>query len=338
MKILLISTAALDTPPKFYGGQEQVVADLAEILIKKGHKVSIACTSGSIVPKGVEHIPTVNKDIDGFFENLALIEYWERLDEFDIIHDNSHAKQAYSIFYQKPEIFRFLSTLHCPTSIIYPLTRPNLVCISRSHSNNIWELYGYESKIVYNGINLGKYEYQEEKGDRFVFLGRPNPQKGLLEAIEYCKKLDVGLDVIGGMLESMSEYAISVARACPIDSKWRYWGAVTHQTKVNILKNAKALISPLNWNVEPFGLIVPEALACGTPIITYNKGSMPELVKNRETGYVVNSPAGFKRAMLSVNEIDPKVCRKDAEERWSRERMTVDYLRVYTRVLEGERW
>lgn len=338
IKILLISTAALPTPPVEYGGMEWVVYDLAVSLMLKGHKVSVAAAQGSKFPDGIELIETVKQGQYGFMEKEALRAYQSRLDEFDIIHDNSHFKLVFSLFRGYENKYNYLSTLHTTVSIKYPIINPNLVCVSRSLAAYIDRLYHYNPKAVLNATDLSRYKYSKEKSDRFLFLARPNPEKGALDAINFCKKLDVPIDVVAGRLAGDPiGYATDVARACTWGSKWVYHGAISHDRKYEFLTNAKALIFPLNWQ-EPFGLNIIEALASGTPVIAYKRASMKEIIIPGKTGFLPIGPKDFLDSMRKVDQIKPEDCRADAEKRWHRDRMADDYLKLYDLVRSGERW
>lgn len=340
MNILLISTTCLPVPPSTYGGLESVVYDLAEVLSRMNHEVAVACPIESKLPEGVTHIPTVSCYEYKWNENLALMEYIDRVQDYDIVHDHSHQKLVYLLFRKNEDSFSYLSTLHCPDSILYPVLNPCLVTISRDHQWRIYNKYGYTSNVVYNGIDVERYIYSEDKSNRYICLGRPNRHKGTLTAIKYCKELDVPLDVVGGLLEEApTDYAVQVARECLLGSKWKYHGSVSHDTKAKLLSQAKALIFPFSddWN-EPFGLTVIEALASGTPIVTWNRGVFRETIIHGKTGYLANNEEEFKQYMLEVDNINPEDCRRDALARWTRERMTSDYLALYNRVLAGEKW
>ena len=343
MKVFLISTACLEVPPRTYGGLEQVVYDLSKRLAQRGHEVTVACPIGSQLPENVEMVPTIDLNTDKWNENLALLKILEdgRIMDADIIHDHSHRKSIYSSIKDHEEECHYLSTLHCPDSVLFPVLYPNLVTLSEDHRQAIFEHYGYESKVVYNGIDVDSYEFRKDKEDRFIFLGRPVEFKGALEAVQYCKKLDVGLDVVGGILEeNPSLYTIRVAQECKLGSKWKYWGAVPFEIKKKLLARSKGLIFPFNrktWR-EPFGLTVIEALASGTPVITWNIGVFRETLIHGKTGFLANTEEEFLEYMKRVDEIDPKDCRRDAEERWTDLRMARDYEDLYQRVLKGERW
>jgi len=342
LNILLISTSALTVPPKTYGGQEQVLYDEAKELVKLGYKVSIAAPKGSMPPKGAKLIETVDLSREVWNEVKAYEKIKPYIKKYDLIHDHSHAKQIYN-YYGKKEKRNpaLLSTLHCPTIPLFLTLKPNLVCVSRFHARYIKRKYGLETKYVRNGIDLSRFKFEKNKEDYFIYIGRPTPGKGTLDAIRFCKKLDVPIKVITGNVptEQITDYWVQVARECWFLSKWEYLYEVSHEVKVELLSKAKALLFPVQWE-EPFGLTVIEALACGTPVIAYRHAAMPEIIKDGETGFLVKykDEEAFMKAMKRVDEIDPVDCRRDAEKRWTSERMTKDYINLFNKVLDGEVW
>lgn len=336
MKILLISAAALPCPPPGYGGLEQVVYDLAEELVKT-FDVTVACPAESKLPAKVKHlisnVYSRNRD-----ERLAFQVIAKELENYDLIHDNTHIKFFYYWIRDHPEA-KYCATLHNPELTIQPEIILNLVSPSKSNSNYFYKKYGYRTRVVYHGINTGKFKYNKNKEDYFLIMGRPQPIKGSLEAVRFCKKLDVPCKVVAGALEQEAdEYWINIARECEYKSKWEYLGAVSHERKIELLSKAKAYIFPLNWDVEPFGLVVPEALASGTPVIAYDKGPMRELIKHGMTGYLAKTPAQFMKYMKRIDRINPKECFKDAIARWDKSRMASDYVALYNEIMEGARW
>ena len=340
MDIMLISTACLPVPPPNYGGLEMVVYDLATCLFDKGHGVTIVAPIGSEAPDGINIIPTIDVTKNKWDENIALLKYLPHSENVDIIHDHSHEKLIYQFLAEFEDENRYCSTLHCPTSILYPTVNPCLITISHDHRDRIKSRYGYDSKVVHNGIDLDRFDYKEDKSDRYIFVGRPNPDKGNLTAIRYCKELDVPLDMVGGMLEdSPTEYAIEVARLCRLGSKWKFHGSVSHDKKSELLGNAKAMIFPCSykWN-EPFGLTIPEANACGTPVIAWNRGVFKETVVHGKTGFLANDEEEFKEYMTMVDQINPTDCRKWVEGNFTKDIMTNNYLKVYDEIMDGKKW
>jgi len=343
IKVLLISTAALPVPPLRYGGIEWVVFLLCRELNKLGHEVAVACPIGSKLPEGVTHIPTVNytDPLEQGHEMLSLFRYSGYLDNYEIIHDHTHSKLVYNIFRQNPNRFKyFCSTSHDPGCVEYPIDKPNHITVSKSHRRNHLKTAGIESKVVYNAIDPDIFEYSEERGNRYLFISRPTPDKGPIQAVKFCRELDVPLDMICGKVSGITREAVIASMLCTFGSKWKWLGEVSHKEKVEYYKHAKALIFPTQWNKEPFGLVVVEALYSGCPVVTYDRGPMRELIEHGKTGFLAKTDREFKEYMLRVDEINPKDCHESVIKKGfaSPERMTKDYIKLYRQILKGERW
>lgn len=342
MKIYLISTSALPSPCSSYGGIEQVVYDLGVGLARRGHDVTVACPTGSNFPPEVQQFYSTYLPNEFFKENIALMRILDdpKLGESDVIHDHSHAKLLAPILAPNEFECTYVNTAHCTEMDKLPLQSPCLTTLSNDHKEQIKSFSGMDSKVVYNGIDMDEYTFKATKSDRYIFLGRPSKIKGTLDAISLCKKLDVPLDVVGGnFTEDVDDYLVEVARACKLGSKQKYWGSVSHEVKRKLLSEAKALIfSPSRGWREPFGLIIPEALASGTPVVTWNTGVFKELIVHGKTGFLANNPEEFMDYMKQVDNINPYECRNYVARHFSSDIMCDKYLKLYEDVKKGVKW
>jgi glycosyltransferase involved in cell wall biosynthesis len=338
---MLISTAALPVPPqRGYGGIEWIVYMLAKELHKQGHDVSVAATADSVLPEGVNLIASTTVDERGF-ENIALVNYGPQLEDFDIIHDNSHVKLVYKVFRDYPDKYKFVSTSHDPGCVQYPIEKPNHITVSKSHQKNHFEQTGITSKVVYNTIDPEMYKFNKgARNNRYLFLSRPTSDKGPIDCIRMCQELDVPLDMVCGRVAEITQEAVISSMMCKIGSKWKWMGEVPHEKKVSLFENAKAFLFPSSWDLEPFGLVVIEALYSGCPVVTYDRGPMSELVEHGVTGFLAKNRDEFKKYMLQVDQIDPQKCHDSAIAKGfcSPERMANDYLKLYEKAIAGERW
>jgi glycosyltransferase involved in cell wall biosynthesis len=338
---MLVSTAALPVPPiKGYGGIEWIVYMLAKELAKKGHNVAVACPSDSVLPEGVSHISTTT-DTERGYENVALLRYVSLMKDFDIIHDNSHVKLVYNIFRDNPDLFKFVSTSHDPGCCSYPIEKPNHITVSNAHRLNHIKQCNLESKVVYNTIDPEMYKFNKgERSDRYLFLSRPTSDKGPIDAIRMCQELNVPLDMVCGRVAEITQEAIACSMMCKMGSPWKWHGEIPHEKKVEMYQNAKAFLFPSSWELEPFGLVVIEALYSGCPVVTYDRGPMKELVEHGVTGFLAKNRDEFKKYILRVDEIDPQKCHDSVIKKGfcSPERMAADYEKLYELALEGERW
>ena len=255
-----------------------------------------------------------------------------------MIHDHTHHKFIYLHKAQNPEL-QICSTLHNQCNFQNPppgVSRMNLICISNSHAAEASGILGVHAEIVYNGINLDNYTYNETKSDYFLFLSRISRMKGCHEAIEACKTSGNKLMVAGeDIFVQDPSYVLSIMNSC--DGKnIKYLGNVSEDKKRELLSNAKALVLPILWN-EPFGLVAIEALASGTPVITSPRGAMLEIIQHRKSGLFCQNIGELKSAMKIIDTIKPEDCRKRAEE-FTIEIMTKRYLELYERIIAGNEW
>jgi len=328
MKVAIVSTEALITPPQKYGGIEQVVYDLCKGLVELGVDVTLFACEGSKSPSGklVEVIP------EGWGKAGQLEEFGRRmfnlksiLEEFDVVHDNSHWKPCWGLHR------RVLNTMHWkqhPSQCNYK----NVTAISELIAK--WlkpHNLGKDVPVVHNGIDITKYEFKAEKGERYLFLSRISAYKGADIALLLAKKLDLPMDFagLGGEIQIRNEGNI------------RCYGEVSLKEKITLYQNARALIFPTgahgDWE-EPFGLVAIEAMSCGTPVITWNSGAMPEIVKNSETGFICNSMEEMEEAVKRIDEIKPLNCRRVVEENFTYQAMAKKYITLYNRLLGGNFW
>lgn len=340
LKILLISTSIYPNPPSHYGGVEAIVWDLAECLDKKGHEVTIAGVAGTKVPlNGAVICNDTPESFDFGKEANMHVSMRTKFKEYDIVHDHSHFKYSYVYKADHPgEKWGLLSTLHCECdwNLPPPVTRPNLIGISANHSRQSSAKIGRSFRTVHNGIDINRYPYNRNNGDRLLFVARIARYKGAHEFATLCNTMKLPGDICGeDIFTGDPVYSHEVIRQCD-GQMLKYHGTVSHEEKVEMMGNAKALVFPLLWN-EPFGIVPIEAMACGTPVITRPLGAMPELVVDGETGFLVKTLDEFEEAIAKVDQIKPNDCRKRAR-KFTREVMSAKYLNNYKRILNGEEW
>jgi glycosyltransferase involved in cell wall biosynthesis len=185
---------------------------------------------------------------------------------------------------------------------------------------------------VYHGLPVDLYEPRNEPGEYLAFLGRVSPEKRLDRAIEIAKRTGMQLKVAAKVDNADKKYFEKSIRPLLDDPGVEWIGEVGETGKQDLLANAYALVFPIDWP-EPFGLVLVEAMACGTPAIAYRCGSVPELVEEGVTGFIVDDLNGAVEAVANVQNLDRAVCRRRFEERFSTQRMAQDYLEIYNRIL-----
>lgn len=344
MKIALTSTQFFGVPPPRYGGLELIVWDLANGLLKLGHKVVIFAPKGSQIPpdgflyETGEPLGSVQVNWLQSEENMWKL-YKDKLPDFDIVHGMNWFGFEYASKAENPNL-HVTHTHHgglnpewwCKNK---PAFKLNMISISR-WMEAVYRSQGIESRFCYNGIELEKYPYQEKKGDRLLFVGRLDSFKRPHIAIEVARSAGLGLDVVGGSFVQDVQYMESIKRECDGSTIKLHLDA-TQEEKVYLYQNAKCVIFPSKMG-EPFGLIVPEANACGTPVIGSRDGAIPETIENAANGFICDTVTEMVEAVRKVDMVSPKVCRKRVEDRFSRLAMAKGYERLYTDIMEGREW
>lgn len=338
MRIAEVAPVWFTVPPSGYGGIELVVALLADGLVDRGHDVTLFASGGSqTIARLVSPLPEPpdprllgNVWFDAYHTLASFLE----ADQFDVIHDHSGiiGPALGAMLEGRPPV---VHTLHGPwtdpAKRFYRLLdrRVHLVAVSESQRAGFNGVH--YAGTVHNGIDVDAYRLVEEKEDFLIFLGRANPDKGPAEAVEIAKA--VGMPMV--MLVKKSEaferdyWESEVAPRLTDDIEVRE--GVPHEEKADLLGRAKGMVFPIQWP-EPFGLVMAEALACGTPVITAPLGAAPEIVADGETGFLRASVEDMADCVALLGEISPLACRKRVEEKFSADAMVDGYLKVFEDV------
>lgn len=335
MKIAMLSPIAWRTPPVHYGPWEQVTSLLTEELVKKGIDVTLFATANSItkaklrsvVEKGYDEDKSINAKV---WECLHISECFEQSKEFDIIHNQfDFLPLSYSKLIDTPVI----TTIHGFSSEqiipVYKKYNMNTHYVSISDADRSSELDYLVT--VYHGIDLEQFNFNPNpEGDYILYFGRVHHDKGTKEAVEIAKALEMRL-VIAGIIQDQS-YFDEFVKPFLKDGEVEYVGSVGKDKRDLLLRNAKLLIHPINFN-EPFGLSIVEAMACGTPVVAFNKGSMPELITNGVNGFLVEDSEEAIERIKEIDKINRIDCRVVVEERFTKEVMAQKYIEVYKNIL-----
>jgi glycosyltransferase involved in cell wall biosynthesis len=337
MKIAILSSIAWRTPPLKYGPWEQVASNIAEGLVEKGFDVTLFATGDSNT-KGklsavCEHPYAEDLSIDPkVAECLHISHLMEQADNFDIIHNNyDFLPLTYSRLIKTPMV----TTIHgFSSSKIIPVYKKynntaHYVSISNSDRNS--ELK-YEA-TVYNGININEFVFSREPEDYLLFFGRIHPEKGTYEAIEIAKETKRKL-IISGLIQDQIYFDQKVQPYINNDDIV-YVGNSGPKERLALLSQASALLHPIRFP-EPFGLSVVEAMACGTPVIAFNQGSMSELIIHEKTGFLVSNTEDAIEALKYIGSIRRNDCTEWVASMFSRQKMIEDYLKVYRKILTGK--
>lgn len=351
MNIAIVSPIMVPVPPFKYGGVEQVIAELAHGLAQRGHVITVFCSGESTIEgKGIRRVetsphPTQNRlDKNRLRETEQLLAVLGRQREFDVIHFNYEplilrlnidGTQINLLdFFETPVACTFHNTTDIPENMQYYRASPSLhrhAMVFISENQRSRASFFPNSKVIYNGLPLEKFPVEEQKENYLLFLGRITPVKGILEAIAVAEKTQIPL-VIAAKVDPVDRVFYENEVKQKIDGKLvRYVGEVDFGEKIEYLAKARALLFPILWE-EPFGLVVIEALACGTPVIAFRRGSVPEIIQDGINGCIVDTVDEMVRAVNKITSISPLRCRKSVEEKFSAGRMISEYEELFQKI------
>ncbi len=337
MRIAEVSPLFERVPPRYYGGTERVVAYLTDELVRQGHEVTLfasgdSVTQAKLVAACPEALRLSKHSTDWMPHHLVMLEQvFKRRADFDVIHfhiDYMHFPHS------RREQVPHLTTLHGRLDLpdLPPLYREfremPVVSISNAQRQSLPWLQWIGS--VYHGIPDDLYRVYEQPGRYLAFLGRISPEKRVDRAIKIAERTGIPLRIAAKVDKVDREYFETV-KPLLRNPLVEYLGELGESEKRDFLGNALALLFPIDWP-EPFGLVMIEAMACGTPTIAYARGSVPEILTDGLTGFIVND---LKAAVQSVNRIrtiDRKRCRRAFEERFTASRMAHEYLSLFSQV------
>lgn len=336
MRVAILSPIAWRTPPRLYGPWEQVASNIAEGLVKKGVDVTLFAT-GDSVTKGklaytsdLPYAENPSTDVK-VAECLHISHLFERAGEFDLIHNHyDFLPLTYSRLVRTPmltTIHGFSSPLIVP---VYKKYNANNHYVSISNTNRHPALQYIAT--VYNGINTAEFSFVELPDDYLLFFGRIHPEKGTREAIEVARQCGKRL-IIAGLIQDKAYFNNHVLPAID-NKKVVYAGNCGPAQRNQLVGRAAALLHLISFE-EPFGLSVVEAMCCGTPVIAFNRGSMPELIRHGETGYLIHTIEEALTAVHQLVSINRNDCRQWATKMFSKEKMTDEYLRLYEEILNA---
>lgn len=337
MKVAVLSPVAWRTPPRHYGPWEQVASNLMEGLVQKGIDATLFATKDSlttgklkaIIPRGYEEDKTTDAKVA---ECMHISYLMECASEFDLIHNHfDFLPLTYSPLIKTPMV----TTIHGFSSpkIIAVYKRFNAInsYISISNADRSSELT--YTATVYNGLKTEDFTFRQKPGGNYLlFLGRIHPDKGTWEAIQIALKSGYPL-IIAGIIQDRPYFDEKIAPYLHKD-QISFIGEADPRKRDELLGNAYALLHPIRF-AEPFGLSVAEAMLCGTPVIAFNKGSMPELILDNKTGFLTNSIEEAVEKVTDVTHIRRDDCHRWAKSQFSREKMVEDYFKIYNQILKN---
>lgn len=347
MKIAQVAPLYEAVPPRLYGGTERIVHYLTEQLVSLGHEVTLFASgdshsSAKLVPI-VDTALRLNPDCGDplTYHIIQLKEVLDRANEFDIIHFHTdYLNYPFSTLLSTPSVTTLHGRLDIPD--LQPLYNKfnyiPLVSISDSQrgplpmANFVATVHhGLPKDLFYEGKGQEKY---------LAFLGRVSPEKGLEKAIEWAQAAGMKLRIAAKVDKADQQYFESKIKHLLDDPLIEFIGEINESQKQYFLGNATALLFPINW-LEPFGLVMIEAMACGTPVIAHNQGSVPEIIEDGVNGYIVSSTKEAVSVIRNIHSLSRHQVRMAFEERFTADKMTADYMAVYKQVSKtwfGSSW
>ncbi|MFC1555341.1 glycosyltransferase family 4 protein [candidate division KSB1 bacterium] len=338
MRIAMLSPIAWRTPPRHYGPWENIASLITEELVSRDHDVTLFATADSqtsgrlhaICPQGYEEDSSI---IPKVWECLHISELFERAEDFDIIHNNfDYLPLTYTGFISTPVV-----------TTIHGFSSPGILPVYRKYNGKVFYVSISDAdrspdldyiKTIHHGIDIKQFDFQPEPEDYLLFFGRIHYDKGAREAIEIARGCNKKL-ILAGIIQDQAYYDQYISPHIDND-KVVFIGSIGPAERNRIIGKACALLHPINFD-EPFGLSVIESMACGTPVIAFDRGSMPELIKNGKNGFLVNTVSEAIDAVAKTKEIDRAHCRHHVEQYFTIERMVEEYIQVYELILESER-
>ena len=358
LRIAQVAPLWVRIPPEKYGGIERIVHYLTEELVRRGHKVTLFASGDSktkaklvsVYPRALkkDNIPWT----DPFWnlENLSVA--FQSSGKFDIIH--SHL-DLWTLFFQEIVRTPVVHTFHNPlytSSITNPNRIPTRLKMFEIHKKRTYGCFISKSQrklcpvkfphnwIAYNGIDISQYEFNPKPEDYFAWIARIDPYKGIENAIAAAEIAGVKLKLAGRLDDSRKKYFREKIKP-HLGRKIEYIGELSQKELPEFYGKAKAILYPIEWH-EPFGLVMTEAMACGTPVIAFAQGSVPEVIKDEKTGFVIpmlnkkgeRNIIGIVQSIKKIDQIKRENCRKWVEKEFTYQRMTDKYEEIYYKILE----
>jgi glycosyltransferase involved in cell wall biosynthesis len=339
VRIAILSPVWFPVPPVGYGGIEWVVSLLADGLAEAGHDVTLFASGDSLTKAELASVydEAPSAEIGNTTPELRhALACYERAEEFDIVNDHSGPLAA-ALGRGSPT--PVVHTVHGPLTgepgelyVTLSKVAPEVGLISLSLNQRRPQPDLPWVATCPNALDLDAYPVHTERGEYLLFLGRMSADKGCHRAVEVAEEVGVPLKIAGKMREPAEREYFETYVAPHLGEGVEYLGETSHGKKVALLQNARATLFPIDWE-EPFGLVMIESMACGTPVIATRWGAVPEVIEEGRSGVIVDDYREMAGALADADKLEPLECRRYAEERFSAERMVRDYESAYEAVL-----
>lgn len=343
MRIAQIASIAERVPAKKYGGSERIVYTLTEELVKRGHDVTLFATGDSltsaklqsIVPSSLREMSVCNPYGLNELTFAHLGNAYAMYEQFDIIHDHIYAiSMPTANICKTPVVSTVHSMFHDDNLPLYQaMNNVNLVTISESQipASAGLNIVG----TVYHGLNMGYYPFRKTHDGYLLFVGRMSMEKGVHFAIETAQALDIPLKIVARVADFEMDYFKTYVKPKLSDPRLEWIGEVDEKRRNTLMSGAMAILHPVTWP-EPFGLTMIESMACGTPVVAFNKGSIPEVISPGTSGFVVESVKEMVEAVKNIGTINRSACREYALTNFNPTNMADGYERIYRNILSSK--
>jgi glycosyltransferase involved in cell wall biosynthesis len=338
MRIAQVAPLYESVPPHRYGGTERIVSYLTEELVRLGEEVTLFAsgdskTAAKLIP-GCGLSLRLDKSVDNLSHHIVMLEeIFKRTGDFDIVH--FHIDYLHFPLSRRSTLTQ-VTTLHGRLDLgdLPPLYREfrDMPVISISDSQRKPLPFAHWVGTVYHGLPPASFVFSPQPEGYLVFLGRISPEKRVDRAIEIAKRTGHKLKIAAKIDRTDRHYFDKYIKHLLDQPFIEFVGEIGESEKNKLLGGASALLFPIDWP-EPFGLVMIEALACGTPVIAFRCGSIPEVITEGETGFIVDDIEGAVGAVKKIGQIDRARCRAEFETRFADRRMAENYLKLYRQLI-----
>ena len=342
MRIAQVAPLFESVPPKYYGGTERVVTYLTEELVRQGHEVTLFASGDSVTKAHLvaacrRSLRLDKHCIDQLSHQVLMLEHvFQRAAEFDIVH--FHVDYLHFPLSRREQLTH-VTTLHGRLDIpdLVPLYHEfrDMPVVSISNCQREPLPWANWQATVYHGLPADMYQFHDKPGIYLAFLGRISPEKRVDRAIEIARQVQIPLKIAAKVDPVDKDYFEGVVEPLLRDPLVEFVGEIGKVEKEDFLGNAYALLFPIDWP-EPFGLVMIEAMACGTPVIAYRSGAVPEVMEEGHTGFIVQGLEDAVEAVRRVPELSRKRCREIFDQRFTAARMAQDYVQLYERLIKSK--
>lgn len=340
MRIALIAPPWTPIPPPLYGGIELVVDQMARGLVAAGHDLTLFTTGDSTCP-----VPKtwVLPHAEGMRIGMAVPELrhvvhaYEAVSGYDVVHDHTVMGPFYAERYPNLPV---VTTIHGPfndeLTDLYRVLAPRVPIVAISHAQHRGAPDIPIARVIHHGVDASAFPFGDGSGDEdgefCLFLGRMAPDKGAHRAIAVARKAGMRVLLAAKMREQWERSYFDEQVAPLLGTDAVYLGEVPHDHKLRLLSQARALLFPIRWN-EPFGMVMLESMACGTPVLAFPEGAVPEVVEEGKTGFLCEDETAMADALGRVDQLSRADCRAAVEGYFSTQRMVADHIELYEQLL-----